>query len=166
MGIENQTTLTKGLLTRFNFANLFYRLRFNLTIFPLLMIACAVLLYNEGGTFLYVQILVIAAILTPIVVILVNMLILQNGLKNYPSLDKVIKTRFDSSGFYIETSENPESQISYTYIKECVEFRKFFIVYFKGAAPMVVDKAGFSFGDSRSFKALMKKSIDKRSKKR
>ncbi|MFI3166659.1 MAG: hypothetical protein R3Y32_00930 [Bacillota bacterium] len=121
MGIQNETTLNKALLTRFNFANLFYRLRFNLTIFPLLMIACAVLLYNEGGTFLYVQILVAFAILTPIVVICVNMLILQNGLKNYPSLNKTVVTRFGESGFYIETSENPTKEIPYAYLKECVE---------------------------------------------
>ncbi|MFI3164217.1 MAG: YcxB family protein [Bacillota bacterium] len=164
MGIENKTTLSKALLTRFNFANLFYRLRFNLIIFPLLMIACAVLLYNEGGTFLYVQILIAVAILTPIIVIGVNMIIVQNGLKNYPSLNKTVVTRFGENGFHIDTSENPDKQIPYTYLKECVEFKKIFIVYFKGAAPLVIEKSGFSFGDSRSFKALMKKSINKRSR--
>ncbi len=166
MGIQNKTTLSKNLLTRFNFANLTYKLRFNLAVFPLLMLACAYVLYKEGGTMLYVYITLGVAIITPIVIFLVNFAIVQSGLKHYPAMGQTVEVKFTNEGFFVLSSENPEKCVPYAYVKECVEFRKMFIIYFKGAYPMAIEKSGFSYGDPFAFRVLMKKSINKRNKTR
>lgn len=164
MKIENKTKLTKDLLIRFSNANLYYKLKFNILIFPIMMISLAIVLNKQlGQAYNTNLIVIIIAIMVPIIIVGTSTLLLHRQLRNYSKLDEFVTTKFDKEGFYINPYKE-EVKVSYDYIKECVEFNDFYGLYFKGAAPIVLNKNGFNAEGLEIFKDIMSTNIGKRFK--
>ncbi len=159
MRIKNQTVLSKELLLKFNLDNLFHKLKFNVVIFPFIIIASALWMRNIAEEQIWLtNIMILIAVLTPLSIMFINLVLALIQIKNYIKLDQTTETEFDKKGIYIKPCGN-EILIPYDYIKECVEYSTTFVFYFRGAAPIVIEKCGFKFGNYKPFKDDMQEYI-------
>ncbi|MFI3167569.1 MAG: YcxB family protein [Bacillota bacterium] len=161
MVIENNTRATKNLLGRFCFANMFYRGRTTLVIFPLLVIAISILFMKiNSGLEAVAEIVIAIAIAFPIFIVSINVILFNKNMRNYPHEGRSARVDFTDEGIFVGGIDR-EKKIDYSFVVECVEFNKFFIMYFKKSSPIVIDKGGFKKEQIKPFREMMKRNIKK-----
>lgn len=159
MIIENNTCATRGLLGKFCFANMFYRGRNLLVLFPLLIIFISILFTHINPDLQAVaQIVCSVAVAFPIFIVAINIIMFHKSMKHYPHEGRKSRVDFTDDGIFVGGVER-EKKIDYSFVAECVEFREFFIMYFKKSSPIVLDKKGFSEEHIKPFKEMMKRNI-------
>lgn len=161
MVIENTTHATKNLLGKFCFANMFYKGRNALVIMPLLVILSGLVVLKLYPNLEWlVQTSSAIAVAFPLFIVAINVIIFNKNMRAYPKEGKVSKMDFSDEGIFAGGVEK-DKKIEYTFVTECVEFHNIFIMYFKSASPVVIEKKGFKEGEVKLFKAMMKKNIGK-----
>lgn len=159
--IRTESNIGRKLFGRFCFADMFHRGKNVLVLYPLASILIGVIFVSVNEDLFWVfQIMCCLCIATPIFMVAISTMTFHRVARSYPENGKLIVVEFCEEGFYLGGSEK-SGLLSYSTVKECVEFREFFILYFNVSSPVVIAKDGFATGSVKEFRKLMKKSIAK-----